>query len=96
MDSSEPSAVRIKQGLRVQTVKYYPGETILETARRQGLMINTNCVQGYCGTCRVLLLKGEVHMRKNKALTQKDLDDGAILACQSVPETDDCLVEIDG
>ncbi len=90
-----PSSVKFKQGLQVISAKYYAGETILETARRGGLMINTNCVQGFCGSCQVSLLKGAVEMRKNKALTQKQLDNGAILACQSVPQTNDCLVEID-
>ncbi len=89
-----PEFVVFREGYRAQKVVYHPGETIVETARRAGIFINTNCVQGYCGTCTSVLHKGNVKMRKNKVLTKDDLAGGRILACQSIPITDTCEVKL--
>jgi ferredoxin len=85
--------VVIRQGLRAQRLRYHTGETLLETARRGNVALDSNCEQGMCGTCMVTLLKGTVTMRHNDVLSQADIDSGLVLACQAVPTSD--LVEIE-
>ena len=86
--------VVFRQGFSARRVAHHDGETILQTARRANILINTNCVQGKCGTCTCLLHKGQVAMRRNEVLSKEDLDSGLILACQSVPVTDGCEVKL--
>lgn len=50
---------------------------------------------GVCGTCRVRLLSGEVHMDRNYALEPEELDAGYVLACQSHPLTPKVEVDFD-
>jgi ring-1,2-phenylacetyl-CoA epoxidase subunit PaaE len=53
------------------------------------------CKGGVCGTCRARLRAGEVHMRRNFALEQAELDAGYVLTCQSLPVSDELTVDYD-
>ncbi|MCC2618197.1 2Fe-2S iron-sulfur cluster binding domain-containing protein [Aestuariibacter halophilus] len=64
-------------------------ETLLDAALRAHIDVPFSCRVGGCGTCKCKLLRGSV-----KALTEfgyilseAELDQGYILACQSVPRT---------
>ncbi|WP_344531323.1 2Fe-2S iron-sulfur cluster-binding protein [Streptomyces albiaxialis] len=69
------------------------GESVLETVLRNRADAPYACKGGVCGTCRVRLLGGEVHMDRNYALEPEELDAGYVLACQSHPLTP--VVEVD-
>lgn len=73
---------------------YFPSETLLDTARRAGVSIDTSCELGNCGTCMVELRKGKVEMANNNALSPQDLEEGIVLACQSIPWGERCEVKI--
>ncbi len=49
-----------------------------------------------CGTCRALLVEGQVTMRRNYALEQDEVDAGYVLTCQSLPASDRLTVDYDG
>ena len=70
-------------------------ETLLESARRAGLSPPFSCEAGNCGTCMGKLVEGRAAMRVNDALEQDELDEGYILTCQAVPETDSVSVTYD-
>jgi ring-1,2-phenylacetyl-CoA epoxidase subunit PaaE len=53
------------------------------------------CKGGVCGTCRAMLVEGEVRMRRNYALEPAELDAGYVLTCQSMPLTDQVAVDYD-
>lgn len=53
------------------------------------------CKGGVCGTCRAKLIAGTVHMRRNFALEQSELDDGFILTCQAMPTSDEVHLDFD-
>ena len=72
-----------------------PGERLFLTARRAGIRIPTSCERGECGTCMVLLREGSVTMAANEVLTEEDLADGYILACQSVADTPAVTIEVE-
>lgn len=66
------------------------GETILAAALRQGIMLSYSCRNGSCGSCRGQLLAGSVHypLQPPQALNQQQLEAGAALFCQAVPQSD--------
>ncbi|GAY16394.1 2Fe-2S iron-sulfur cluster binding domain-containing protein [Mycobacterium sp. shizuoka-1] len=70
------------------TMPVNTGETLLETARRAGLTPPYSCEAGNCGTCIATVTEGVVAMRANEVLDAGEIDDGLILTCQGVPQTD--------
>lgn len=60
-------------------------DTILATANAAGLRIPSGCTFGVCGTCKIKKTAGEIHMVHNGGISQKDMDEGYILACCSRP-----------
>jgi ring-1,2-phenylacetyl-CoA epoxidase subunit PaaE len=59
------------------------GETVLEAAERSGLDLPFSCRAGVCSTCRTKVVRGEVEMEQNYALTDEELAQGVVLACQA-------------
>ena len=58
-------------------------ETVLEAAERAGLDLPFSCRAGVCSTCRTKVVRGEVEMQQNYALTEEELEQGIVLACQA-------------
>jgi ferredoxin len=71
------------------------GETLLESARRAGLSPPFSCEAGNCGTCMGKLTEGRATMRVNDALDDDEVEEGYILTCQAVPESDSVTVTYD-
>jgi NAD(P)H-flavin reductase/ferredoxin len=73
-----------------------PRETVLQAALRNGVDFPSSCRVGGCGTCKCKLAAGKVKelTETGYLLTADEIDQGYILACQSVPETD-LRVEVD-
>jgi len=67
-----------------------PKETLLQAALRQGVDFPYSCRVGGCATCKCRLLDGQVKelTRADYILSDDELDQGYILACQSVPRSD--------
>ena len=63
-------------------------DSILELAQSNGIDIESDCEQGFCGTCMVKLLSGQVEMEADDGLDDTDRADGMILTCTAVPTTD--------
>ncbi len=76
-------------------VAYQAGEVLLDCMLAEGLDPAFQCMDGRCGTCMVVRISGDVEMRKNKVLSQRDLAQGYVLLCQSIPLTSDVLVDCD-
>ena len=91
-----PEEVIVRLNGRTHRLKYHRGETLLETMRRAGLTAPFVCEQGVCGTCMARRVRGEVSLRENHVLSDHDLASGYTLACQGVPCSAICEIEIDG
>ena len=65
-------------------------ETLLQAALRQGIDFPHSCRVGGCATCKCRLIEGKVKELTDSGylLSDDELDQGYILACQSVPQTD--------
>jgi ferredoxin-NADP reductase len=80
-----PDEVIVLLGGKKAVVRYQPGDTLLETARRGGLRPPFSCEAGNCATCMAFLKEGSVRMRANNALTPEEVEEGWVLTCQSLP-----------
>ena len=61
-----------------------PEETVLDAARRAGVVLPSECEFGGCGTCRVRLAHGRVQYEDMPgALSQEEADAGYALMCQA-------------
>ena len=80
---------------RSSTVTVPAGTPLLDGAQLVRPDLPFACKGGVCGTCRALLVKGNVTMRRNYALEQEELDAGYVLTCQSLPRSDTITVDYD-
>ncbi len=69
---------------RTTQVPQVPG-TVLDSVRSSRAEVPFACRGGVCGTCRALVLDGEVEMRRNFALEPDEVSRGYVLTCQSYP-----------
>jgi ferredoxin-NADP reductase len=93
VDTALPDEVTVTLGGKTVVVRYQPGDTLLETARRGGLRPPFSCEAGNCATCMAFLKEGSVRMRANNALTPEEVEEGWILTCQSLPSGQRVTVE---
>jgi glycine betaine catabolism B len=61
---------------------------VLEAARQAGVRLPASCTQGMCGTCKVKLVSGQVDMKHNGGIRQREIDQGMVLLCCSKPLSD--------
>jgi ring-1,2-phenylacetyl-CoA epoxidase subunit PaaE len=80
---------------RSSTVTVEPGTPVLDGAQRVRPDLPFACKGGVCGTCRALLVDGEVTMRRNYALEKEELEAGYVLTCQALPTSDRITVDYD-
>ena len=93
-DASDiPDEVTVILAGKKTVVRYQPGDTLLETARRGSLRPPFSCEAGNCATCMAFLKEGTVTMRANNALTPEEVDEGWVLTCQSLPHGSAVTVE---
>jgi ferredoxin-NADP reductase len=70
------------------TLNVSPDDTLLQSSERNGVLIPSGCRQGSCGTCRTKLVKGNVQMDREDALSDESRSQGYILPCVSRPLSD--------
>ncbi len=80
-----------------RTIASHDGETIYQSARRGGVRIIGACGgRGTCGTCRVLIVEGDIDATKEN-MPPASTSDGKkprwVRACQVTP-TSDCAIEV--
>src|ERR1700733_1369979 len=85
---SMPGQVTIVLDRKKVSVPQVAGETLLESARRAGLTPPFSCEAGNCGTCMAKLTEGRATMRVNDALEDDEIEEGYVLTCQAVPDTE--------
>lgn len=79
-------------------VEYLSGKSLLESVLADKSIdadIPFSCQEGHCGSCMSILKQGDVEMRANRALSKRDLAKGYVLACQSVPKSNNIWIDFD-
>ena len=82
-----PFTLQVNQGPSVELIKK---ETILDSALKAGINIPNSCRVGGCASCKCKLVKGKVKelTESSYVLSESELSQGYILACQSIPKGD--------
>lgn len=78
-----------------KTIEMSQKQTILEAALDEDLDVPYSCQGGICSSCLARLKEGEVVMRQNNILTEKEVAQGLILTCQAQPTTPKVVVDYD-
>lgn len=63
-------------------------EKVLDAARTAGVRIGANCQEGMCGSCKSLLVEGEVDMNHQGGIRAREIANGKFLPCCSTAVTD--------
>lgn len=69
--------------------------SVLDAALNEGLDAPYSCQGGICSTCIARVTEGKVTMRKNQILTDAELEEGLVLACQAHPESAVLKIDFD-
>jgi ring-1,2-phenylacetyl-CoA epoxidase subunit PaaE len=83
----------IEKGKQVSWISKYP-DTILQSAKRNGVQLPFSCESGQCGTCSATCIKGKVWMSKNEVLMEEEIANGRILTCTGYPIDGDIELKI--
>ena len=71
------------------------GISILDAAIEQGADVPFSCKGGVCCVCKAKLISGEVTMDQNFSLSEDEVEDGFVLACQSHPASQNVELDFD-
>ena len=94
-DGAPPASAVVELDGETHTVSWPRNAKLLDVLLANGLDAPFSCKEGHCGACACTLRTGRVRMEVNDVLEQQDLDEGLILACQSLPESDSVDVTYD-
>ncbi|MEQ9023154.1 MAG: 2Fe-2S iron-sulfur cluster binding domain-containing protein [Pseudomonadales bacterium] len=82
---------RIKISFEDQEAEFQceASDTIMEAARRQGILLASYCEQGGCGACTAVMDKGSVaYIRTVKGISEQPEAGERIRPCSAVPLED--------
>lgn len=65
-----------------------PETTVLDAAVEAGMVFPSSCEEGMCGTCKSVLVSGEVEMNHAGGIRPKEIAAGKFLPCCSTPLSD--------
>lgn len=91
---TEPTAVQRKKKVTIAFEtwnKTQPADnkkTILEHGEDAGLLIPSSCRAGMCGRCKAKLVSGEVTQIADDGLSEQEKQQGYILCCSSIAQSD--------
>ncbi|TFH21662.1 MAG: ferredoxin--NADP reductase [Myxococcales bacterium] len=88
-----PDSITVALDGEVRDVPYEKGQTVLVATQQAGLEPPFSCTDGFCGCCMARLEAGKVEMLNNDFLSAKEVADGWVLTCQSVPTTRECKIK---
>lgn len=86
--------VQIKMGTNNFTFQTTFPDTILRSARKNGIQLPYSCETGQCGTCAAICIKGTVWMSYNEVLTDREIDNGYILTCTGYAADGDVILKM--
>jgi ring-1,2-phenylacetyl-CoA epoxidase subunit PaaE len=101
-DASQPEQAAFESKIELimdgEVTNFYlssDGPTILDAAYKAGADAPFACKGGVCCTCKAKVLRGEVSMDVNYALTPEEVEQGYVLTCQAHPKSNDILISFD-
>ena len=70
-------------------------QTLLEAALKNGLDVPYSCQGGVCSSCICKITEGTAEMKKNQILSDDEIAEGLILACQAHPTSATIKIDFD-
>lgn len=83
--------VHINKSKYLLNVKF--PDSIITTAKANNIELPYSCEAGRCGSCIAKVIKGKIWMNYNEVLTDREVKDGMILACQGFAVDGDAEIE---
>jgi len=84
-----PTSISVHLDGKRHDVPYQEGQTVLVACQSAGLRPPFSCTEAFCGCCMAKLVSGQVRMKHNDFLSKKEVSQGWVLTCQSMPLTPD-------
>lgn len=66
-------------------------QTLLQAAQAAGVRLPSSCSSGVCGTCKTRKTSGDIEMKHNGGIRNREVEQGWILPCCSRPLSDVAL-----
>tara|TARA_B110000444_G_scaffold48105_2_gene43962 strand:- start:7617 stop:8735 length:1119 start_codon:yes stop_codon:yes gene_type:complete len=77
------------------SLELIPEKTILEIALQAKLDVPYSCQGGVCSSCIARVTSGKAGMKSNQILTDAEIEDGLILTCQAIAQTQEINIDFD-
>ncbi|MBK1788685.1 ferredoxin--NADP reductase [Prauserella cavernicola] len=88
----EPTALAVSLDGREHAFAWPRRRRLLDLLLDSGLDAPYSCREGQCSACACRIVSGEVKMLNNDVLDSDDIAEGIVLACQSLPLTDEVTI----
>ena len=70
-------------------------EVVLDIALSKGIDVPYSCQGGVCLTCMGKIEEGKADMIVNQLLSEDEINDGCLLTCQAVPNSETLKINYD-
>jgi len=87
-----PASLTVSLDGETRSMAWPRQRKLLDHLLDAGLDAPYSCREGQCSACACRIVSGEVKMLHNEVLDAEDIADGIVLACQSLPVTDDVSI----
>lgn len=87
-DAVEARVFNVQFSKQNKAVSVRADQTVLSCAKKGGVRIPSSCANGICGTCKSKLVSGQVDMKHDGGIRQREIDAGFFLPCCSRPLSD--------
>ncbi|RSD08452.1 ferredoxin--NADP reductase [Amycolatopsis eburnea] len=87
-----PASLTVSLDGSTRTMSWPRQRKLLDHLLDAGMDAPYSCREGQCSACACRVVSGEVKMLHNEVLDAEDMADGIVLACQSLPVTDDVSI----
>ncbi|HKN54427.1 MAG TPA: ferredoxin--NADP reductase [Amycolatopsis sp.] len=91
-DDEAPCRLTVSLDDSTRSVDWPRRRKLLDHLLESGFDAPYSCREGHCSACACRLVSGEVKMLNNEVLDAEDIADGIVLACQSLPLTDEVSI----
>ncbi len=91
----EPVYISVKVDDFKSDIVGVKNKTILDIALENNIDAPYSCQGGACASCIGRIISGEAKMLQNHILTDSEIEEGLVLACQAVPTTSSIYIDFD-
>tara|TARA_B100001250_G_scaffold305811_1_gene267731 strand:- start:954 stop:1985 length:1032 start_codon:yes stop_codon:yes gene_type:complete len=76
-------------------INFKSSEILLDSILNNNIDVPYSCQGGVCSSCIARIKKGQIEMKTNQILTDKEIEEGLILTCQAIPKSKNIIIDFD-